>query len=91
MLVSAMPLEGEPPSPLVGEGYARIGLLGNPSDGYFGKTLSLSLKQFKATVTLRPNGAADDPSIHIVPHPKHDQITHGTLSDLQGVVQVSVS
>lgn len=30
--------------------HARIGLLGNPSDGYGGKTISLSLKNFWAEV-----------------------------------------
>jgi hypothetical protein len=30
---------------------ARIGLLGNPSDSYFGKTISLSLANFCAEVT----------------------------------------
>ena len=32
--------------------YARAGLMGNPSDGYFGKTISLVLKAFRARVTL---------------------------------------
>ena len=32
--------------------YARAGLLGNPSDGYFGKTISISVKNFGAHVTL---------------------------------------
>ena len=32
--------------------YARAGLLGNPSDGYFGKTISISIKNFGAKVTL---------------------------------------
>lgn len=32
--------------------YARAGLVGNPSDGYFGKTISLSLKNFWAEVVL---------------------------------------
>src|SRR5712691_4620360 len=32
--------------------YARAGLIGNPSDGYFGKTISLSLKNFWAEVVL---------------------------------------
>jgi len=32
--------------------YARAGLLGNPSDGYFGKTISISVKNFGAQVTL---------------------------------------
>lgn len=32
--------------------YARAGLLGNPSDGYFGKTISVSVKNFGAHVSL---------------------------------------
>ena len=30
--------------------YARIGLLGNPSDGFFGKTIAVSLQNFYAEV-----------------------------------------
>ncbi|MBC8180476.1 GHMP kinase [candidate division KSB1 bacterium] len=32
--------------------YARAGLLGNPSDGYFGKTISIIVRNFGAHVTL---------------------------------------
>lgn len=32
--------------------YARAGLLGNPSDGYFGKTISITVKNFGAHITL---------------------------------------
>ena len=32
--------------------YARAGLVGNPSDGYFGKTISFIVKNFAATVRL---------------------------------------
>jgi glucuronokinase len=32
--------------------YARAGLLGNPSDGYFGKTISIIVRNFGAAVTL---------------------------------------
>lgn len=32
--------------------YARAGLVGNPSDGYFGKTISCTLKNFWAEVVL---------------------------------------
>jgi glucuronokinase len=32
--------------------YARAGLLGNPSDGYFGKTISLIIKNFSAYISL---------------------------------------
>lgn len=48
--------------------YARAGLLGNPSDGYYGKTISLILKNFRARVLLYPSarleiktGKADTP------------------------------
>ena len=32
--------------------FARAGLLGNPSDGYFGKTISVIIKNFGARVTM---------------------------------------
>ncbi|MBC7922744.1 MAG: GHMP kinase [Ferruginibacter sp.] len=32
--------------------YARAGLLGNPSDGYFGKVISLAVKNFGAHISL---------------------------------------
>ncbi len=35
-----------------GRAFARAGLLGNPSDGYFGRTLSACLQDFHAKVTL---------------------------------------
>jgi glucuronokinase len=35
--------------------YARAGLLGNPSDGYFGKTISLLARNFRARVLLYPS------------------------------------
>jgi glucuronokinase len=35
--------------------YARAGLLGNPSDGYFGKTIALIARNFRARVILYPS------------------------------------
>jgi glucuronokinase len=35
--------------------YARAGLLGNPSDGYFGKTLAVLVRNFRARVLLYPS------------------------------------
>ena len=35
--------------------YARAGLLGNPSDGYYGKTISLLVRNFRARVILYPS------------------------------------
>jgi glucuronokinase len=36
-------------------GYARAGFLGNPSDGYFGKTLSFTMSNFRARVLCYPS------------------------------------
>src|SRR5579862_4838420 len=33
-------------------GYARAGLVGNPSDSYFGKTISCIIRNFRTTVYL---------------------------------------
>ena len=35
------------------QAHARVGLLGNPSDGYGGKVLAFALANFRATVTVR--------------------------------------
>jgi glucuronokinase len=35
--------------------FARVGLLGNPSDGYYGKTISFSFSNFRARVLLYPS------------------------------------
>lgn len=42
--------------------YARAGLIGNPSDGYFGKTISVIVRDFAAKVSLY-----ESPQIEIVP------------------------
>jgi glucuronokinase len=43
--------------------YARAGLCGNPSDGYFGKTLSFTIRNFRTTVRLW-----ESPEVSIVPN-----------------------
>eukprot|EP00760_Papus_ankaliazontas_P014352 PhM_4_TR16066/c0_g1_i1/m.42066/K16190/GLCAK; glucuronokinase len=60
--------------------YARVGLAGNPSDGYFGKTLSMTISNFWCEVTL----TASD-KLRLVPHPLHDPSEFGSLSDLHGI------
>ncbi len=47
------------------ESYARAGLIGNPSDGYYGKTISFIIKNFCARVEL-----IESKEIHIVPSPR---------------------
>ena len=44
------------------QAYARAGLLGNPSDGYHGKTISIIVKNFSAQVEL-----TSSPKLTIVP------------------------
>ncbi|GBG68919.1 hypothetical protein CBR_g3618 [Chara braunii] len=64
---------------IIRKAHARVGLLGNPSDGYYGKTISFSLKNFAATVTLTPSE-----TLRIVPHPEHDPSEFPSLRDLVG-------
>ncbi len=42
--------------------YARAGLLGNPSDGYYGKTISIIVRNFGAHISLY-----ESPELHIEP------------------------
>jgi glucuronokinase len=52
---------------------ARAGLVGNPSDGYFGKTISFVIRNFTATVRMW-----ESPHFEIVP-------THGDLTKFDTV------
>lgn len=53
--------------------YARAGLVGNPSDGYFGKTIAFVIRNFRATVRLW-----ESPHFEIVP-------THGDFARFDNV------
>ncbi|XP_008783619.2 glucuronokinase 1-like isoform X2 [Phoenix dactylifera] len=64
------------------QAYARIGLLGNPSDVYFGRTISFSLGNFWASVRLEPS---DD--LIIRPHPTHDLISFTSIHHLVSRLQ----
>ena len=56
--------------------YARAGLLGNPSDGYFGKTISIIIKNFGARVSLEPT-----PELRIEAHDR-DLNVFGNMDEL---------
>lgn len=45
--------------------YPRVGLIGNPSDGYFGKTISFAFRNFCAKVVLY-----ETPELEILPNSK---------------------
>jgi len=52
--------------------YARAGLLGNPSDGYFGKTVAFTFGQFRAVVTMY-----ESPEIQFLPGDVDDAVFKG--------------
>ncbi|XP_071692510.1 glucuronokinase 1-like [Rutidosis leptorrhynchoides] len=56
---------------------ARIGLLGNPSDVYYGRTISVNIENFWASVRLVPSS-----NLFIIPHPTHDLVEFTSLSHL---------
>ncbi|GJN31658.1 hypothetical protein PR202_gb20080 [Eleusine coracana subsp. coracana] len=60
--------------------YARVGLLGNPSDVYGGRALSFTIANFSATVRLCPS-----PELLIQPHPHHDLVAFPSLPTLAGL------
>jgi len=57
--------------------YSRAGLAGNPSDGYFGKTLSVTFKNFFAEVTMY-----ETPDLEILPNDRD----HSYFTNLQHLV-----
>ncbi|MDX9978646.1 MAG: GHMP kinase [Lentisphaeria bacterium] len=61
--------------------YARAGLLGNPSDGYYGKTIAFSIEDFPVDVTIY-----ESPELRIEPGDV-DQDHFASLSDLVNTVQ----
>lgn len=67
-------------SPLTCRTYARIGLIGNPSDGFNGKTISLSIANFWADVTI-----SESQKLKLSLHPLNDPTEFGSLSDLYGI------
>ena len=62
--------------------YARAALVGNPSDGYFGKTISMIVRNFSARVTLY-----ESPRIQITPQ-RCDRVLFDDVADLLGDVQL---
>jgi glucuronokinase len=56
--------------------YARAGLLGNPSDGYFGKTISATVRNFAAKVSVY-----EAPELEIIPSVR-DRSRYQSLRDL---------
>lgn len=62
--------------------YARVGLVGNPSDGYFGKTISCIVRNFAAKVTIY-----EHPEVEIVPS-FQDRSRYSSVRDLVADVKL---
>lgn len=59
---------------------ARVGFIGNPSDGFFGKTISVMVKNWAASITLW-----ESPELMIQRNATHDPRTFESLADLHQV------
>mmetsp|Transcript_67077 Transcript_67077/g.212298 ORF Transcript_67077/g.212298 Transcript_67077/m.212298 type:complete len:340 (-) Transcript_67077:165-1184(-) len=57
--------------------HARIGLMGNPSDGFYGKTVAVSVENFWAEVELE-----EAEKIEFIPNPEHDPSVFASLEGL---------
>lgn len=66
--------------PVEATAYARAGLVGNPSDGYFGKTISFVIRNFAAKVSLY-----ESPDLEIVPS-LQDRSKYLSMRDLSADV-----
>ncbi len=62
--------------------YARAGLIGNPSDGYFGKTISFIIRNFSARVTLY-----ESPRLTVLPQ-RSDRLEFRDFEDLSADVRL---
>jgi glucuronokinase len=60
--------------------HARTGLLGNPSDGYFGKTISCLVSNYYAEVTLE-----EHPTLCLQAHPYYDPNDFRDIDELASV------
>ncbi|XP_077962344.1 glucuronokinase with putative uridyl pyrophosphorylase isoform X4 [Gasterosteus aculeatus] len=69
--------QGAPAKPITCRSFARVGLMGNPSDGFHGKTIAMSICNFWAEVTL-----VESQTLVLVPHPLNDPTEFGSLQDL---------
>ncbi len=65
------------------KGYSRVALLGNPSDGFEGKTIGCLIRNFSATVD-----AWESPELRIYPNPEHDPTQFESLTSLRDTASV---
>ena len=66
--------------PITKRAYARVGMMGNPSDGFHGKTIAMTIANFWAEVTIY-----ESDKLVLTPHPLNDPTEFGSLGDLYGI------
>uniref|UniRef100_A0A0G4IG27 Uncharacterized protein n=1 Tax=Chromera velia CCMP2878 TaxID=1169474 RepID=A0A0G4IG27_9ALVE len=79
----AMPAPPSTPGPeeiLRCRAFARVGLVGNPSDGYFGRTIACTISNFWAEAELWASKR-----VQLLPHPLFDPSSFEGLGDLHTV------
>jgi glucuronokinase len=70
------------PATIRTEAFARAGLVGNPSDGYFGKTISFIIRNYSARVEL-----TEAERIEIIPN-ERDHSAFDSIGELVGDVKL---
>ncbi|XP_059494967.1 glucuronokinase with putative uridyl pyrophosphorylase [Stegostoma tigrinum] len=60
--------------------YARIGIMGNPSDGFYGKTIAMTISNFWADAMI-----CESNKVVLIPHPLNDPTEFGSLQDLHRI------
>ena len=80
------------PTSVTGVCYSRIGLIGNPSDGYFGNTISISVDNYSTKVEIIKSNR-----LNIIPHPmsisfsllirRSDPMQFDSIRDLNSLLQ----
>jgi glucuronokinase len=71
-----------PPGSTYGRAFARVGLLGNPSDGYGGKTTATTISNFLAEAWVTPT---PDGRVELVPHALFDPLRYANVAQLATV------
>jgi glucuronokinase len=76
---------------LIHYSYARVGLIGNPSDGYYGKTISLLISNFFVKLTLIPNHLIENSKISFLKNGDSNNDCNLSFDSLNSLVEISIS
>ena len=68
--------------PIISVAFARAGLLGNPSDGYHGKAIGISVRDFRAVVKLK-----EAPTLRFLPSAEDQRIEFDSLEEFANHIE----